>query len=247
MTAADLARDVQYDAPVAGIYDAVIGDAMPTAETVERCRPHVSGRRVLDVGIGTGRIALPVAELADSVVGIDNSPAMLEELRAKPGADVLETHVADFRTGLPFAPASFGAAISTLGSLACVRSHDELETGLRNIATVLAPGARFAFDYYASATYRLLAQMGTVEVPNEHHPSSTAVTVRIDEPTMTVATVVTPYDGGPATSFEETVLLVTPDEIVTLGGRCGFRPVEVRLATDHAPFDWFVLEREGDR
>ncbi|HEY1133301.1 MAG TPA: class I SAM-dependent methyltransferase [Nocardioides sp.] len=239
--------DVQYDAPVADIYDAVIGAAMPTAETVERCRPHVTGRRVLDVGVGTGRIAFPLLEIAESVVGIDNSVAMLDELRAKPGAEVIETHVADFRAGLPFAPASFGAAVSTLGSLACVRSHDELEAGLRNVATVLEPGGRFAFDYYSAATYRVLAQVGTVEVENEHHPSTTAVTTRIDEPTLTVETVVTPHDGGEATAFAETVLLVTPDELLAVAARAGLRPVEQQLATDYAPFDWFVLEREAPR
>lgn len=240
----DIESDVQYDAPVAGIYDAVIGAALPAAETVERCRPHVEGRRVLDIGIGTGRIAIPLAQIAESVAGIDNSAAMLDELRAKPEAEGLETHVADFRIGLPFAPASFGGAISTLGSMACVRSVDELEAALINIATVLEPGARFAFDYYSSATYRVLAQVGTVEVENQHHPSRTAVTTRISEPTMTVETVVTPHDGSPVTAFEETVLLIEPGDLAALAERVGFRLVDQELATNYAPFDWFVLERK---
>ncbi|MFW6772904.1 class I SAM-dependent DNA methyltransferase [Nocardioides sp. CPCC 205120] len=243
----DLASDVQYDGPVAGVYDAVIGAALPVEATVERCRPHVEGRRVLDIGVGTGRIALPLAEVASSVVGIDNSAAMLEELRAKPGAGVLETHVADFRAALPFAPGSFGGAVSTLGSMACVRSLEELEAALTNVATVLEPGARFAFDYYSSATYRLLAQVGTVEVENQHHPSSTAVTTRIDGSTMTVSTVVTPHDGSTPTAFDETVLLIEPDDLVALAGRVGLRLVAQEPAEDLGPFDWFVLEREGGR
>lgn len=239
--------DVQYAAGVAGIYDAVIGAALPAEETVERCRPHVEGRRVLDVGVGTGRIAIPLAGVASAVVGVDNSAAMLDELRAKPGSEVVEAHLADVRVALPFEPASFGGAVSTLGSLACVRSHDELEAALRNVATVLEPGARFAFDYYCAATYRLLAQVGTLEVVNQHHPSSTAVTTRIDGSTLTVSTVVTPHDGGEPTAFDETVLLIDPDELVAVAARVGMRLVAHEPAPELAPFDWFVLEREVAR
>ena len=50
----------------------------------------------LELGIGTGRIALPLAERGVRVAGIDNSEPMLARLRAKPGADDIEVALGDF-------------------------------------------------------------------------------------------------------------------------------------------------------
>ena len=50
----------------------------------------------LEFGIGTGRIALPLAERGVRVAGIDSSEAMLSRLRAKPGADAIEVALGDF-------------------------------------------------------------------------------------------------------------------------------------------------------
>jgi len=50
----------------------------------------------LELGIGTGRIALPLAARGIRVDGIDISPAMVERLKAKPGADRIAVHLGDF-------------------------------------------------------------------------------------------------------------------------------------------------------
>ena len=52
----------------------------------------------LELGIGTGRIALPLAMRGVPVHGIELSKAMVEQLRAKPGADALEVTIGDFAT-----------------------------------------------------------------------------------------------------------------------------------------------------
>ena len=54
--------------------------------------------RALEFAIGTGRIALPLAERGVPVAGIDNSKAMVARLRAKPGADDIEVAIGDFAT-----------------------------------------------------------------------------------------------------------------------------------------------------
>src|SRR5437868_9326918 len=56
------------------------------------------GGRALELGIGTGRIALPLAQRGVPVHGIDLSEAMLARLRAKPGADAIGLTVGDFAT-----------------------------------------------------------------------------------------------------------------------------------------------------
>jgi SAM-dependent methyltransferase len=51
---------------------------------------------VLELGIGTGRLALPLAERGLVVHGIDASPAMVKQLRAKPGGDRIPVTIGDF-------------------------------------------------------------------------------------------------------------------------------------------------------
>ncbi|HZU71733.1 MAG TPA: class I SAM-dependent methyltransferase [Acidimicrobiales bacterium] len=50
----------------------------------------------LELGVGTGRVAVPLAAAGVEVWGVDASPAMLEVLQAKPGGDSVKTSVADF-------------------------------------------------------------------------------------------------------------------------------------------------------
>src|SRR5947208_8870857 len=54
--------------------------------------------RALELGVGTGRIALPLAQRGVPVHGIDLSEAMLARLRAKPGSEAVEVTVGDFAT-----------------------------------------------------------------------------------------------------------------------------------------------------
>jgi cyclopropane fatty-acyl-phospholipid synthase-like methyltransferase len=56
------------------------------------------GGRALELGIGTGRIALPLARRGVDVHGIDLSRAMVARLRAKPGGDAIAVTIGDFAT-----------------------------------------------------------------------------------------------------------------------------------------------------
>lgn len=70
-----------------------------------------SSSRVLEIGVGTGRIALPLARHVGSYVGVDISPAMMARLRAKQnGEPVMLARASAVR--LPFAPASFDAVVA---------------------------------------------------------------------------------------------------------------------------------------
>jgi SAM-dependent methyltransferase len=56
------------------------------------------GGRALELGIGTGRIALPLARRGVAVHGIDLSRAMVARLRAKPGGEAIGVSIGDFAT-----------------------------------------------------------------------------------------------------------------------------------------------------
>ena len=55
-------------------------------------------RRALELGIGTGRIALPLAHRGVPVHGIELSQAMVARLRAKPGGETIHVTIGDFAT-----------------------------------------------------------------------------------------------------------------------------------------------------
>jgi SAM-dependent methyltransferase len=81
------------------------------AAVVARLRDELAGRgAVLEPGVGTGRIALPVAATGVDVIGLDLSRPMLSELVAKRTADVRLPVVWADATRMPFRPDAFGGA-----------------------------------------------------------------------------------------------------------------------------------------
>ena len=79
-----------YDEHSGGMFDPDV--VAPAVETLARL---AGDGAALEFAIGTGRIALPLAERGVRVAGIDNSEAMLAQLRAKPGAERVEALVGD--------------------------------------------------------------------------------------------------------------------------------------------------------
>src|SRR3712207_4710521 len=94
----------QYGDRIAAVYDEwYANDDSPSFLDPEGCIDLLAELaraaqpcRALELGIGTGRVALPLAERGVEVHGIDASPAMVERLRAKPGGDRIPVTVGDF-------------------------------------------------------------------------------------------------------------------------------------------------------
>ena len=84
-----------YGDRIAGVYDEFYEPAdMP--ERVDVLAELVSGGRALELGIGTGTYALPLAARGVKVYGIDSSSAMVDQLRAKDGGETLPVTIGDF-------------------------------------------------------------------------------------------------------------------------------------------------------
>src|SRR4029453_11490210 len=81
---------------IADAYDDWHGyKAAGTPATVELLAELAAGGPVLELGIGTGRLALPLAERGVRISGVDSSPAMIDVLRTKPGGDRIPVTVGD--------------------------------------------------------------------------------------------------------------------------------------------------------
>ncbi len=78
----------EYGDAIAAFYDDWYpAEAMSTDEAVNFLGMRAGDGPVLELGIGTGRVALPLADRGLTVHGVDASPAMVERLRAKPRGD----------------------------------------------------------------------------------------------------------------------------------------------------------------
>ena len=95
-----------YGEAFADVYDDWYADVSDVDALVTLVADLAGRGPVLELGIGTGRIALPLRDRGIDVHGVDASPAMVERLRAKPGGEDIPVLVGDFSTALPDGPFS---------------------------------------------------------------------------------------------------------------------------------------------
>lgn len=98
----------------------------------------------LEFGIGTGRIALPLAERGVRVAGIDNSEAMLSRLRAKPAAQDVEALLGDFATTK--VDGEFAVVYLVFNTISNLTTQDAQVACFQNAADHLRPGGRFVIE-----------------------------------------------------------------------------------------------------
>ena len=107
----------------------------------------------LELGIGTGRIALPLARRGVRVHGIDLSAAMVARLRAKPGADRIGVTIGDFATTT--VEGSFSVAYLVYNTINNLTTQDGQVACFQNVAAHLEPGGCFVIEVGVPALQRL--------------------------------------------------------------------------------------------
>ena len=85
-----------YGDKIAEVYDEMYPMRANVAPTVDALAQFANGGAALELGIGTGRVALPLAERGIEVHGIDASEAIVAKMRAKPGGDAIPVTISDF-------------------------------------------------------------------------------------------------------------------------------------------------------
>jgi len=107
----------------------------------------------LELGIGTGRIARPLSARGVPVHGIELSPAMVAQLRAKPGSDDIAVTVGDFATTR--VGATFRLAYLVRNTITNLTTQDEQIACFGNVAAQLEPGGVFVIENYVPALRQL--------------------------------------------------------------------------------------------
>lgn len=116
---------------------------------------------VLELAIGTGRIALPLAARGVSVDGVDLSPAMVERLRAKPGGERLSVTIGDL-ADVPV-PGRYRLVFVVWNSLFNLLSQSDQVRCFQNVAAHLTEDGRFVVEAYVPAFLHRLSNDQLVE------------------------------------------------------------------------------------
>ena len=102
------------------------------------------GGAALELGIGTGRIALPLSQRGVAVHGIDLSEAMVARLRAKPGGDRIPVVIGDFATTR--VDRTFTLAYLVYNTIQNLTTQDAQVACFENVAAHLDPGGCFVIE-----------------------------------------------------------------------------------------------------
>jgi len=135
-----------YGERIAGVYDQWPGVPANADAAVEFLAALASKRRVLELGIGTGRVALPLAARGVKVSGIDASPAMVAQLRQKPGGATIPVEIgsfADVRTRGPFA-----LVYVVFNTFFALLTQEEQLRCFARVAKRLAPSGAFVIEAF---------------------------------------------------------------------------------------------------
>jgi SAM-dependent methyltransferase len=138
----------RYDESSADLFEPAVVD--PVVEFLA----GLAGRgAALEFGIGTGRIALPLARRGIPVHGIDLSEAMVARLRAKLGAEQIGVTIGDFATTA--VEGRFSVAYLVFNTIMNLTSQEEQAACFQNVAAHLAPGGCFVIEVMVPALQRL--------------------------------------------------------------------------------------------
>lgn len=131
----------RYDTPGSGMFAPdVLGP------TVDRLTELAGGGRVLEFAIGTGRVAVPLAERGVAVTGIELSRPMIEQLRRKVDESVIPVLVGDMATTR--AAGEFELVYLVFNTISNLLTQAEQVACFRNAARHLAPGGRFVVELW---------------------------------------------------------------------------------------------------
>lgn len=213
------------------------GLSWATADDAEEAADHLArvagGGRALELGVGSGRVAVPLARRGVEVVGIDSSETMAGQLRAKPEAADIDVVIGDFAE--VDVDGEFGLVYCVLNTFMLLLTQDEQVRCFENTAARLAPGGSFVLQmsllspaHYGQSTFAetMRAEAGSaVLVAAEHDRASQ----RVNRQQMVVAT-------SGVTFYPMSYRYVWPSELDLMARIAGLEPAGRWAGWTGAPY-----------
>ena len=209
--------DNRYGDTFAEVYDAWYHDLDDLDACVETITDLADGGAVLELGVGTGRIAIPLAHRVP-VVGIDNSAAMLEVLLAKCPAEArLTATVGHMVRDMPNGP--FAVVLIAYNTLFNLLHEGEQRACLVAAAERLAPGGHVIVDCFVPRTPMPESSTGAPTTRGDVRVTSE---VRVDADAHTMhGTFVETHHNGRTVRRDWAIRWATPVEIDAMATDAG--------------------------
>jgi SAM-dependent methyltransferase len=135
-----------YGDAIADFYDRFYDGVFDTESAVERLAELAQGGRALELGIGTGRVALPLAARGVVVEGVDSSVAMVAKLRDKPGGKAIPVAIGDFRA--PEIGGRFDLVYIVFNTFFALTTQADQLACFEAVAGLLEPGGCFVIEAF---------------------------------------------------------------------------------------------------
>ena len=145
-----------FDEPIATTYEAKWPELFDPAivdPVVSFLAELAGGGAALELGIGTGRIAIPLSQQGVRVHGIDLSPDMVAQLRTKPNTDDIGVTIGDFATTR--VGGRFTLAYLVRNTIMNLTTQDAQVACFQNVAAHLEPGGCFVIEVVVPGLQRL--------------------------------------------------------------------------------------------
>jgi SAM-dependent methyltransferase len=202
-----------YDDPSDDMFDPALLDTV--ADVLAEL---AADGRALELGIGTGRIALPLARRGVPVHGIDLSRAMVARLRTKPGGDAIGVTIGDFATTR--VDGTFRLAYLVFNTINNLTTQDAQVACFRNVAAHLEPGGCFVIEVGVPELRRL--PPGQNVVPFHVSPTRWAFDI-YDTATQAMSSNYVTVDGGRGEYRSIPFRYVWPAELDLMAQLAGMR------------------------
>ena len=223
-----------YGDRYAEVYDdwyADVTDVDACVAALARLAGEHGGGPVLELGVGSGRLAIPLAARGIEVHGIDASAAMLDRLRAKPGGDVVQAHLGDMADLALEDPPAFSVVVAAYNTFFNLADEAAQAACLARIGELLAPEGVLVLEAFVP----------TGDLPAGAEASVAPRHLTADEVVLTVSLVDTARQtvSGQHVHLRESGIrlrpwhlrYLTPDQLDGLAAGAGFA-----LRTRHS--DW---------
>ncbi|MEU4789596.1 class I SAM-dependent methyltransferase [Micromonospora tulbaghiae] len=204
------------------------------APAVDFLAPLAEGGPVLELAVGTGRVALPLAARGLAVEGVEASPEMVAHLRAKPGGADMPVTVGDM-ADVPVA-GPYRLVFLVFNTLFNLVSEERQAACFRNVARVLAPGGAFVIETFVPdpADFDRDEQVQVREVTED---SATIRMHRYDRAAQTFVRQTVTFDAAGVHLKPFAMRYAWPEQIDELAERAGLRLAERYADWDRTPFD----------
>lgn len=229
-----------YGDAFADVYDDWYSSISDVDKTVETVFKLANGGSVLELGVGTGRLAIPLSQRGANICGVDASAAMLEVLSSKPGALGVRTVRADMAALPMIGP--FAVTFVAFNTFFNLTTADDQQSCVREVARTLAQRGRFVVETFVPSEEPAGVEDGQAE-RSDGAGGSVVTTTRRDPTTQTVRGSHTHSDAsGLVRERPWAIRYLHPKQLDELCGAAG-----MELEDRWAGFDRSVFDEDADR